>query len=431
MTQYDRQPSLLESDQTGYPSYRWFILLLVFLATTINYADRIILSVASKAVCDELALDEVKYGYILTAFTLLYTVGFVFAGSIIDRLGTRLGYLLSIVTWSLAGMLTGLSRSVWSLGFWRGALGLTESGNFPAAIKAVAEWFHPRERALATSLFNSGPHISLVAGPPLIALLTLAVGWRWTFVIFGACGLVLALFWLMMYRHPYHLASEVGPSSQPDLSAGSGSSVRWRDLLKDRRVWAIVIGKFCADPVWWFYIFWLPKFLYDRHGFDIKGIGFAMPVIYGVAILLSNLAGWYAGWLMGRGVPDFRARKRVMLLCALCLPITALSGFTSHPWLVIVLVSLAAGAHSGWSANIFTLASDCFPASAVASVTGLGGFAGGLGGIIFSSLAPGFIVKYFGYVPIFILMGFLHPLAIFCIHLLIKEKPSSATIEKV
>jgi ACS family hexuronate transporter-like MFS transporter len=344
-------------------------------------------------------------------------------GKIIDRLGTKLGYLLAMVCWSLSGALTGLSRSVVSLGFWQGMLGITESGNFPAAIKAVAEWFHPKQRALATSLFNSGPHISLVVCPPLIAILTLWIGWRWTFAVFGLAGIALGIVWHFAYRFPTHL--DPAAASSGTAVPSPRSVVRWRDLLKDKRIWGIMIGRFCGDPVWWFYIFWLPPYLYDQHGFNIKEIGFAMPLIYGAAILLSNVAGWYTGRLIGHGWSDYKARKMVMFLCAMCLPITALSAVTSSPWVVIAMVSLVAGAHSGWAANIFSLASDCFPSSSVASVTGLSGCAGGLGGIIFSSFGAGLIVEYFGYVPLFVLMGFMHPFAILCIHLLVKEKTST------
>ncbi len=408
----------MENRSVSYPSYRWAILFLVFLATTINYADRIVLGVTANEIRQEFSLDDVQYGYVLTAFSILYTVGFVFVGKVIDRLGTKLGFLLSIIAWSISGTLTGLSRSISSLCFWRGMLGVTESGNFPAAIKAVSEWFSPRQRALATSLFNSGPHISLVVGPPIIAALTLAVGWRWAFGVIGLSGLVLAVLWQFFYRHPEHL----NPTDEQKQNTGDKAvKVKWSEILKHRQTWGIMIGKFCTDPVWWFYIFWLPPYLHEKHGFNIKDIGLAMPVIYALAIVMANLAGWYAGHLIGKGWSDFKARKTVMLICAMCLPITAFSAFTSSPWVVILLVSLAAGAHSGWSANIFTLVSDCFPTTAVASVTGLAGFAGGVGGIILSSLAPGFIIKYFGYVPIFILMACLHPFAMLCVHLLVQK----------
>ncbi|MBM4104141.1 MAG: MFS transporter [Planctomycetes bacterium] len=405
-------------DQNTSSRYRWIILFLVFLMTMNNYANRIVLGVTSNEIRDALSLDKIQYGYVVTAFSIAYTIGFLFIGKIIDRLGTKLGYLLSLICWSLVGACTGTSVGVYSLGAWQSMLGITESGNFPAAIKAVAEWFEPRQRALATALFNSGPHIALVLGPPAIALLTLSVGWRWTFGIIGLIGLPLAVLWQYFYKTP----NDVKPFSNSGDVNSKVTAVRWGDIIKQKNTWGIMVGKFCTDPVWWFYIFWLPSFLNDRYGFNIKQIGWAMPVIYGLAILLANMAGWYAGHLIGKGWSNFKARKWVMLICAAFLPITVLSAFTPYPWVVILLVALAAGAHSGWSANIFTLVSDCFPTCSVASVTGLAGFAGGVGGIILSSLAPGFIITYFGYVPIFIMMACLHPLAFIVIHLTIKKQ---------
>ncbi len=397
--------------------YRWVILFLVFMMTMVNYAARIVLGVTSNEVKEALSLNEIQYGYVVTAFSISYMIGFLFIGKIIDWLGTKLGYLLSLVTWSLVGACIGTSTGIYSLGAWQAMLGITESGNFPAAIKAVAEWFHPKQRALATALFNSGPHIALVLGPPIIAALTVSVGWRWAFGIIGLIGLPLGLLWLCLYKTPKSIKANSEQNSE-----NSTSAVRWRDIIKQKRTWGIMLGKFCTDPVWWFYIFWLPTFLNDQYGFNIKQIGWAMPVIYALAILLANIAGWYAGHLIGKGWSNFKARKWVMLLCAICLPVTVLSAFTPYPVVVILLVALAAGAHSGWSANIFTLVSDCFPTHSVASVTGLAGFAGGLGGVVLSSFAPGYIITYFGYVPIFILMACLHPLAFVIIHLTIKHK---------
>ncbi|MBN2210754.1 MAG: MFS transporter [Sedimentisphaerales bacterium] len=409
----------MENRPISYPSYRWVILLLVFLATTINYADRIVLGVTANEIRETLSLDDVQYGYVLTAFSVLYAVGFLIAGKVIDMLGTKLGYLLSLVTWSLAGAFTGLSHSLMSLAFWRGALGLTQSGNFPAAIKAVAEWFHIRQRSLATALFNSGPSIALVIGPPIIGELTVGVGWRNTFIIIGLAGLPLALFWQLLYKHPKHLnnvAAEENANRRPS------EKVRWRDIIKEKRTWGIMIGKFCTDPVWWFYVFWLAPFLKKEYEFNIRQIAWSMAIIYAISIVLANLAAWYTGRLIGKGWNEFKARKWIMFLCAMCLPITALSAFVDSPVIVILLVSLAAGAHSGWSANIFTLVTDCFPSRSVASATGLAGFAGGVGGIFISSLASGFIIANLDYAPIFIVMGLLHPFAILCVHFMVQKK---------
>ncbi len=412
---------MLEKKEIKYPDYRWVILLLVFLATMINYLDRIVIYTTAPVIMEDLSLSEKQYGYILTAFTMMYAVGFLFVGKIIDRLGTKLGYLLSMITWSFAATLTGLSKSLFSLITWRGVLGITQSGNFPAAIKATAEWFPPKQRALAVSLFNSGPHIAQILGPPVIALLALQVGWRLTVVILGLAGVVLAGLWKLVYKHPEHLNDEnTSPVAQTPIPK---KRIPWTTLIKDKRTWGIMAGKFCTDPVWWFYISWLPVYLNDKHGFDLKQIGFAIPVIYISAIIMANIAGWYSGRLVTRGWSDYKARKCVMLICAMCLPFTALSALSPSPWIIILLVSIATGAHSGYSANIFTLASDCFPPEAVATITGLGGFAGSFGGAIISSYIAGLIIKHFGYVPLFILMGFMHPISMLFIHLLVKKGP--------
>ena len=395
---------------------------MIFLLTTNNYLTRTALGVVSTTIRGDLELDEVQYGYVLTAFSVTYAAGFLFAGRLVDWLGIRMGLFVSALAWSLFGTAVGWSGSVWSLAGWRGLLGLSQSAHFPAAVKSVSEWFAPRQRALATSLFNSGPHIALVMGPPLIAWLTVEYGWRTMYVIMGVSGIPLAILWWLLARSPRkdsNFSATPSAPAEPDKP-----QVPIREILRYPAVWGIMIGKFCTDPVWWFYIFWLPSYLDKRYGFDIQEIGLAMPVIYALAIVMSNLAGWYAGRLIDRGRTQFDARKRVMLLCAACLPITALVGVMPWPWAVILLVSLAAGAHSGWSANIFTLCSDCFPSHAVGTVAGLAGFAGGVGGIVLSSLAPGYIIKYFGYIPIFVLMGLLHPLALWVIHRTIRPQTS-------
>lgn len=401
----------------NYPKYRWAILALLFAATTINYFDRIVLSILYPEIKDILGISEIDYTHINTAFRVMYMLGFLVVGKFIDRMGTRRGYWLSIICWSVVAALTSLVRSAFSLGFWRGLLGLTESGNFPAAIKSVSEWFPAKERSLATSLFNSGPSIAPIIGPPMIAVIYLWAGWRWAFFIIASFGFVLAAVWPFLYRKPKHI--EDLPTQQ-DQSAEE--IPKWRDLLKHKETYGIMIGKFCTDPVWWFYMAWIPIYLKSERGFDLKEIVFAVPLIYIIAIILGNFAGWSAGYLIRRGVEPRKARRRVMFACACCLPISALAVFAPNPWVAILLVSLACSAHNGWSANIFTLVTDCFPSQAVGSATGLAGFAGGVGGILIAGLAPGYIVKYFGYVPIFMLMGVLHPIAMLCIHLLTKRR---------
>ena len=390
-------------------TYRWVILSLLFAGTTINYLDRTVLSVLLPVIQKEIVISPVVYGYILSAFQFTYTLGLLVVGFVIDRLGTKLGYLLSIFLWSIAGAMHGFCGTGFCLAGWRGALGLTASGNFPAAIKSVAEWFNIQDRAFATSLFNSGSSISSIIGPPIIAAIALAAGWRSAFFAFGGVGFIILILWHIFYKKP-----------ETKHSPGEAIKIPWSELLRHRETVGIMLGKFLTDPVWWFYLYWMPTYLNTQRGFDLKGIAIAIPLIYMIATLVGFVGGWTPGYLMRLGWSVDRARKTTMLVSALMLPISALAVFAANPWVAIVLVSMACGAHNSWSANIFTLCSDCFPAKAVASVTGLGGFAGGIGGILFSALIPGFLVQYFGYVPVFILMGFLHPLAFIVIKVFIK-----------
>lgn len=403
-------------EKQHYPNYRWVILTLLFVATTINYFDRIVLNVLVKDIKADLSLSDLQYGYIVTAFRFTYACGFLIAGRAVDWLGTKFGYLAAILLWSLSALLRGVGRSLSMLCFWQGSFGVAASGNFPAAIKSVTEWFPARQRSLATSLFNSGPSIALVVGPPIIALIMSGTdNWRWTFVIVGLTGFILAAVWPILYRQPKHLAVLNSIHTQ------NNKTIKWSRLLKHKETYGIMIGKFCTDPVWWFYIAWLPNYLYDKRDFNINEIAIALPLIYGIAIVLGNIAGWAAGFLIRKGLHPRVARKRVMFVCALFMPLSALAVFADNPWVAILLVSLACSAHNGWSANIFTLVGDCFDSTAVGSVTGLIGFAGGMGGVLIAGLAPAFIVQYFGYVPIFILMGVLHPVAIVFVHLFIKK----------
>jgi ACS family hexuronate transporter-like MFS transporter len=396
-------------------NYRWVILSLLFIATTINYFDRIVLSVLIPEIKRELNISDISFGYIISAFQITYTLGFLAAGKFIDWMGTKLGYMLSILLWSIAAGMHSLCGTTFCMATWRGILGITESGNFPAAIKAVSEWFPIRERAFATSLFNSGASISSIIGPPIIVTITLAAGWRWAFFTFGMIGIALALIWPFTYKVPKQNYDNVTRTNSLQ------KKYKWSILLRHKQTYGIMIGKFLTDPVWWFYLYWMPNYLDSQRGFNLKDIAMAIPLIYTIATLLGFVGGWFPGYLMHRGWSISKARKKTMLICALLLPISATAVIVQNPWIAILFVSLACSAHNGWSANIFTLASDCYPSSAVGSVTGLAGFAGGLGGLLIATLAPGYIITYFGYVPIFFLMGILHPLAFLCISLLIKD----------
>jgi MFS transporter, ACS family, hexuronate transporter len=384
-------------------AYRALVLALVFFATTINYLDRIVLGVMLPVIRGEMHLSDQDYGNINGAFQIAYTVGFLLAGKFIDRFGTRIGYAAAILWWSAAAGLHALARSTLSFGLWRGMLGLGEAGNFPAAIKAVAEWFPPKDRAFATGIFNAGTNVASMVGPPVFVALSLAYGWRACFLVTSALGLVWFAAWLAIYREPPVVVDK----------ASAEARIGWMAALGSRETWGFALGKFLTDPVWWFYLYWLPPYLYDVRKFDLKQIGWALPVVYLMADFGSVGGGWFSGFLIRRGWTTQRARRGAMALCAFCMPIAAMAVFAPGPVGTIALMGLATAAHQGWSANLYTITSDLFPKEAVASVTGIGGCAGGLGGFLFSAIIPGFVVTHFGYTPMFVFMGTLHVLALF------------------
>ena len=383
--------------------YRWWILALVFAATTVNYLDRIVFSVLIPVIRQEMHISNQAYGYITGAFNIAYTAGFLLAGKLVDRFGTRLGYAVSIVLWSVAAALHAVARSALDLGFWRAMLGFSESGNFPSAIKAVTEWFPKKDRALATGIFNSGTTVASIVGPPVFVWLNIRYGWRMSFIVTGAAGFLWVAVWMLTHRNPPAGASDEEPATE---------RLGWMDALRYRETWGFVLGKFLTDPVWWFYLFWLPPYLFDARGLDLKQIGWALPVIYTLAGSGSILGGWFSGFLIGRGFEPGPARRAAMAICAAAMPVAACAVFTPGVLGAILLISLACAAHQGWSANLFTSASDVCPRNIIASVTGIGGCAGGLGGFLFSSLLPGFVVAHFGYAPMFVLMGIMHVTAL-------------------
>jgi MFS transporter, ACS family, hexuronate transporter len=404
--------------------YRWFILALLFVCTTNNYLDRIVFSILIPVIRKDLAITNEQYGYINAVFQALYTVGFLFMGKVMDRWGTRLGYSLAISAWSIAATMHAVARSAFSLSFWRGFLGVSEAGNFPAAVKAVAEWFPKKDRALATGLFNSGTTVASIVGPPVFVWLANQYGWRSCFLVTGGSGFVLVLLWWIFYRSPEahrsvnkeelaYIRSDVGEGGADEPKVG------WAAALRYKQTWGFAIGKFLTDPVWWFYLYWLPPYLFDVRKFNLAALGWAIPVVYTAAGIGSVAGGWLSGLLMRRGWSNAAARKTAMGICAGLMPLGALSVFAPNPILVIIGVGIATGAHQGWSANLFTTTSDVFPKAAVGSVVGIGSAMGGLGGVIFSSLLPGFIITHFGYTPIFLIMGGMHVTALVVVQLLL------------
>jgi MFS transporter, ACS family, hexuronate transporter len=394
---------------------RWRILALLFLATTINYLDRIVFSVLIPVIREEMHISNQQYGNLTGAFTAAYTIGFLFAGKFIDRYGTKLGYSVAIIWWSAAAALHGLARHTLDLGFWRAMLGFGESGNFPAAIKSVAEWFPKKDRALATGIFNAGTNVASMVGPPVFIYLNSAYGWRACFVFTGVLGFLWVILWYAFYQKP-----PVQPEDKQEPAIG------WLQALGQRQTWGFAAAKFLTDPVWWFYLYWLPPYLYDVRKFNLTEIGWALPVVYLMADIGSVGGGWISGALISRGWETSRARRAAMALCACLMPIAAMSALAPNAVSTVLLVSLACAAHQGWSATLYSTTSDTFPKNAVASVTGIGGCAGGAGGFLFSAVLPGFVVSHFGYTPMILFMGTLHLMGLAAAQMLLWRKPARA-----
>ena len=398
---------------------------MLFSATTINYLDRIVFSVLIPVIREEMHISDLHYGYINGAFQATYTVGFLIMGRFIDRVGTRIGYAVSIAWWSLAAGFHALARVPLALGFWRGMLGFGEAGNFPSVVKSVAEWFPQRDRALAFGIVNAGTNVASMAGPPVIIWMLGHWGWRACFLITAALGFVWLVAWLLVYRVPHSHESK-SIQEQDNLSSGKATGAEepkmgWMAALRLKQTWGFALAKFLTDPVWWFYLYWLPPYLFDVRGFNLKEIGWALPFVYLMADVGSIGGGWLPGYLMRRGWPHGKARKTAMALFACLMPVAALSALTTNSILAIALISLATSSHQGWSANLFTSTTDVFPKNVLGSVTGIGGTMGGVGGFLFSAVIPGIVVTYFGYTPLILGFGFFHLAGLFIVHRLMGD----------
>lgn len=400
-------------------TYRWRVCAMLLLATTINYTDRQVLGVLAPFLQQQMGWSELQYSYIVTAFQTAYAIGLLGAGAIIDKFGTRIGYALSIGVWSLAAASHSLATGVVSFAAARFALGLGEAGNFPAAIKAVAEWFPQRERALAAGIFNSGSNIGALVAPMMVPVVATRWGWQAAFL----CTSALSALWLVMWLRTYR-----APDAQPKLSAAerayigheSFAAVRvpWSRLLQHRQAWTLVAAKFITDPIWWFFLFWLPKFLHARYGLSLLELGLPLVVIYLLADLGSIAGGWLAGRFIRLGWSANHARKGTMLVCALLIMPVVFAAKASHLWLAVALIGMATAGHQGWSANVYTLASDMFPRHAVASVVGMGGFAGAVGGMLISTVIGLLLQATGSYVPVFMLAGSAYLIALAVVHAL-------------
>jgi len=402
--------------------YRWTICALLFFATTINYMDRQVLGLLAPTLQREIGWSESQYGAIVSWFTLAYALGFLVMGRVMDRIGTRLGFAWSVVVWSFAAMGHAFASTAVGFSVARFALGLGESGNFPGALKTVAEWFPAKERGLATGIFNAGTNVGSILTPLVVPWLTIEYGWRAAFVVVGSLGFLWLIPWLMLYRrpedHPRVSAAELAyiRSDAPEPT----TEVKWTSLLRHRQTWAFAIGKFVTDPVWWFYLFWLPKFLDTQFGIKLAGLAAPLVIIYLVADVGSVGGGWLSGALMRRGWTTNVARKFTMLLAALAIVPTMFAPQVSGLWVAVGIVSVAAAAHQWWSANLFTIATDMFPRRAVGSVIGIGGFFGAMGGFLFQR-ATGIVLERNGnnYVPVFFVCGFAYVVALVIVHFLV------------
>jgi MFS transporter, ACS family, hexuronate transporter len=401
--------------------FRWVICALLLFGTTKNYMDRNVLGVLNKTLQHDLGWSEIDFSNLVMAFQAAYALGMVVVGRLIDKLGTRLGYALAMIFWSLASMGTALGSSLTSFAISRVALGFGESAIFPASIKAVAEWFPKKERALATGIFNAGASFGAMLTPVVVPWINARWGWRGSFIGIGALGFVWLVFWLLIYRKP----DEHPRVSQAELDyirsdpQESARKIKWAELLPLRQTWAFVAGKFLIDPVWWFYLFWVPGFLQSKHGLALTGIGAPIVVIYLISDVGSVAAGWMSSWLIKRGSTVNAARKMAMLICAVGVVPVVFAYRVESTWSAVLLIGLAAACHQGFSANLFTLTSDMFPARAVGSVVGIGGMAGAIGGLFIATVV-GHVLQWTGsYRVPFLIAGSAYLLALVIIHALV------------
>ena len=403
--------------------YRWTICALLMFATTINYLDRQVTGILGPTLQKEFNWSETQYADITSYWTIAYAIGFLLVGRFIDRVGVRIGFAVAVIGWSLASAAHGAVYSVFGFALARFMLGLGESGNFPAAIKATAQWFPKHERAFATGIFNAGSNIGAIIAAIVVPWIALTWGWREAFVATGAVGLVWLALWWPLYRSPEEHRG-VSADELAYIREGKGPeapqpSVGWRELLSHRQTWTFMVGKFMTDGVWWFYLFWLPKFLDARYGIKLGKLALPIIVIYLVADVGSIGGGWLSGALIKRGWAVARARKTALLIAAVLIVPTATAPLANSLWVAVAIVSLAAAAHQWWSANLFTLTSDMFPRHAIGSVVGLGGFAGAAGGALFQRLT-GRILEATGsnYLPVFLMCGGAYVTALLIMHLL-------------
>jgi len=414
------KPTSLASMAGKVGMYRWAICAMLFVATTINYMDRQVLGILAPILQSKLGWNDIQYGYIVTAFIAAYAIGVLAFGAVIDRIGTRLGYSLSMAIWSLAAMGHALVHTPFGFGVARASLGLGEAGNFPSAIKTVAEWFPSRERALATGIFNSGSNIGAIIAPLCVPWIAIHFGWRPVFILTGMCGLPWIAIWLAAYRkprqHPHLSKAELSyiESDAPEPQ----TRIPWFSLFHYRQTWAFVLAKGLTDPMWWFFLYWLPKFLYTKHGLSLGQLGLPLVVIYAFSDCGSIFGGWLSSHFIKIGWTVNRARKTAMLIFALSVTPIILASKVSSLWGAVAIISVACASHQAWSANMYTTGSDMFPRRAVASIVGIGTCVGGIFGMFIASFTGFILQATHSYFSIFCFVGFIYLFALLILSIL-------------
>ena len=426
-------------------NYRWLIVALLFFATTINYLDRQIIGLLKPTLEKEFSWSETDFAYIVMAFTAAYAVGLLFFGWLIDKIGTKAGYSWSVIIWSLSGMAHALARSVSGFSIARIGLGIGEAGNFPAAMKAVAEWFPRKERALATGIFNAGTSVGVVMALLITPWILVNYGWQEVFWITGALGFVWLVFWLVLYEIPARqkriTAAELNLINEDHGTAGNQtgkSNIRWYKLFTFPQTWAFVTGKFLIDPIYWFFLFWLPSYFSSTFNLDLTRPSLQLMIIYAATTVGSISGGYFSSWLIRRGWQTLKARKTALLIFA-TLELSIIGAqFVTDIWVAVALISLAVALHQAWATNIFTTASDMFPKEAVSSVVGIGGMTGALGGILFPMLVGYLLDSYKaegnlagGYNVLFTVCGLTYLFAWTIIHLLTPASRSKVELKQL
>lgn len=429
----------------GVKNYRWIIVVLLFFATTINYLDRQIIGLLKPMLEQEFSWSETDFAHIVMAFTAAYAVGLIFFGWLIDRVGTKAGYSWSVVIWSLSGMAHALARSVSGFSIARIGLGIGEAGNFPAAMKAVAEWFPRKERALATGIFNSGTSVGVVMALLVTPWILVNYGWQEVFWITGALGFVWLIFWLALYDIPGR-KKRITPAELELIQEDYGSSlnetgktnIKWYKLFSYPQTWAFVTGKFLIDPIYWFFLFWLPSYFSSTFSLDLTRPSLELMIIYAATTVGSISGGYFSSWLIKRGWPTMKARKTALLIVAFLELSIIAAQFVTDVWAAVALISLAVALHQAWATNMFTTASDMFPKEAVSSVVGIGGMTGALGGILLPLLVGYLLDSYKaegnlsgGYNLLFTVCGLTYLVAWIIIHLLTPPSRPKISIEQL